>query len=210
MTRDYQLGPAHPFDAGWGTGIKWTPKHVELWTVEGCVGQAAHESATPWDFWYRLGYREAFPQVTHWWFRSVWTGRIAVSAPDPALTEPDAVWGTVQFDVLDRPRLPWSVAYRPLVRVQTPLPPLAVEGANLPLRLSLARAVLGVIQGDLLADDWVGVTSLVAAGELERVLPVTWAQAAQAFGGSWRLHGVDDPPRRALCRLLGLAPPDEA
>lgn len=209
MTKDYQLGPAHPFDAGWGTGIKWTPETVELWTVEGCVAQATHDSVSAWDFWEGLCFREAFPQISHWWFRSVWTGRIAVSMPDAALTEVDAVWGSIIFDVLGQPRLPWSVAYRPLVRVQVPLPPLAVEGANLPLRLSLARAVLGVIQGDIRADDWVGVTSLVAADKLERVLPRTWAEAAQAFGGNWRLHGVDDPPRRALCRLLGLEPPEE-
>lgn len=205
------MAPAHPYQEALGTGIEWTPATVRLWEQGSVTATAAHTKASAWEFWYGLHFREAFSNVTHWWFRSLWTGRIAISLPDPTLSEESAVWGWMAFDLLDTPRRPWTMSEGGLVVIAPPYPPNEEQPANLPLRLSLARAILAVLSDDLAPDTWLGVTSLVARDELERVFPTTHAEAARLFGGEWRLaHGDEalaDPPRAALCGLLGLAPP---
>ena len=89
------------------------------------------------------------------------------------------------------------------------LPPNEEQPANLPLRLSLARAILAVLRDEAGPNAWLGVTSLIHRDDLARVLPTTHAEAAQRLGGVWRLaegnSALTDPPRTALCRLLGLA-----
>jgi hypothetical protein len=45
------------------------------------VALGQHTTTTPWDFWYHLAFAEAFPQVEYWWFRSLWTNRVRLSAP---------------------------------------------------------------------------------------------------------------------------------
>ena len=139
-----RMVPAHPYQAALGTGIEWTPTTVHLWEQGQVTMTAKHMTTTPWDFWYNLAFREAFAAVTHWWFRSLWTGRIAVSLPDPTLTEDRAVWGWMTFDVLDRPRRTWSISDGAMVTIHPPYPPHEEQEANLPLRLSLARAILAV------------------------------------------------------------------
>lgn len=205
-----RMAPAHPYQAALGTGIEWTPGTVRLWEQGRVSATAQHAAASAWEFWYGLHYREAFPEVTHWWFRSLWTGRIAVSLPDPELVEDSAMWGWMAFDVLDTPRLPWTVSEGAVITIAPPYPPNEEQPANLPLRLSLARAILMVLRDELAPDTWLGVTSLVQRDELDEVLPTTHDEAARAFGGAWRLaHGettLDEPPRAALCRLLGLTP----
>ncbi len=206
-----RMAPAHPYQAALGTGIEWTPDTVRLWEQGQVTATAPHTTATPWDFWYGLHFGDAFPDVTHWWFRSIWTGRVAVSLPDPSLTEETAIWGWMTFDLLDTPRRPWTMSEGAVVVIAPPYPPHEEQPANLPLRLSLARAILAVVRDEAPPDTWLGVTSLVHRDELERVLPTSHSEAAQTFGGAWRLaHGestLDDPPRAALCRLLGLTPP---
>ena len=205
-----RMAPAHPYQAALGTGIEWTPGTVRLWEQGNVTATAKHTTASAWDFWHGLHFREAFPDVTHWWFRSIWTGRIAVSLPDPSLSEDAAVWGWMTFDVLGSPRLPWTMSEGAVIAIAPPYPPNEEQPANLPLRLSLARAILMVLRDELAPDTWLGVTSLVQRDDLALILPTTHHEAAQAFGGAWRLaHGettLADPPRAALCRLLGLTP----
>ncbi len=205
------MAPAHPYQAALGTGIEWTPTSVRLWE-QGCVtATATHTTTTPWDFWYGLHFRQAFPNVTHWWFRSLWTGRIAISLPDEALSEEQALWGWMTFDVLDTPKRPWTMSEGAVIVIAPPYPPNEEQSANLPLRLSLARAILAVLRDELAPDSWLGVTSLVHRDELERVFPTSHAEAARLFGGEWRLaHGDEalaEAPRAALCELLGLVSP---
>ncbi|HEU4322703.1 MAG TPA: hypothetical protein VFS21_06100, partial [Roseiflexaceae bacterium] len=201
-------------DPALGTGIRWTAEQVELWERGSITATAAHDTPSAWAFWHGLRFRDAFPEVTHWWFRGIWTGRLAISRPDPELTSEGQLVGWVTFDLLDQPRRAWSINEGAVLTVAVPLPPLAEQPGNLPLQLSIARAVLLVLQGDAPADSWLGVTSLVAREELERTLPATHAEARAALGGNWRLaNGAEpfaDPPRDALCRLLGLLLPDEA
>lgn len=205
-----RMAPAHPYQAVLGTGIEWMPDTVRLWEQGNVTATAKHAMATAWDFWYGLHFRAAFPTVTHWWFRSIWTGRIAVSLPDPTLSEETALWGWMTFDVLDTPRRPWTMGEGAVIAIAPPYPPNEEQPANLPLRLSLARAILAVVRDEAAPDSWLGVTSLVQRDALAQVLPTTHDEAARAFGGAWRLaHGDTtlDAPRRALCLLLGLMPP---
>ncbi len=205
------MAPAHPYQAALGTGIEWTPTAVRLWEQGSVTATATHTTTMPWDFWYGLHFREAFPNVTHWWFRSLWTGRIAISLPDGALSEEQALWGWMAFDVLDTPRRPWTMSEGAQIVLAPPYPPNEEQSANLPLRLSLARAILAVLRDEVAPDSWLGVTSLVHRDELERVFPQSHAEAARLFGGEWRLaHGDEalaEAPRAALCELLGLTPP---
>lgn len=101
------------------------------------------------------------------------------------------------------------MAKRGGVTIAPPYPPNEAQPANLPLQLSLARAVLAMLRDEAAPDAWLGVTSLVQRDDLARVLPATHAAAAQAFGGAWRLDAAAgahaETPRAALCRLLGLA-----
>lgn len=207
---DY-MAPAHPYQAALGTGIEWIPNTVRLWEQGKVTVTANHTTATAWDFWHGLHFQEAFPSVTHWWFRSIWTGRIAVSLPDTTLSEESALWGWMTFDVLDMPRRPWTMSEGAVIAIAPPFPPHEEQLANLPLRLSLARAILAVVRYEATPDSWLGVTSLVQRDQLAQMLPTTHDEAARAFGGAWRLaHGettLEDSPRAALCRLLGLARP---
>lgn len=67
-----------------------------------------------------------------------------------------------------------------------------------------------MLRDEAAPDTWLGVTSLVQRDELVRVLPTTHAEATQTFGDPWQLAegdaALNDPPRAALCRLLGLMP----
>jgi len=209
MTNE-QMAPAHPYIEALGTGIAWTPTTVTRYAGGTAVERVPYQTATPWEFWHGLHFRAAFPRVTHWWFRSIWTGRVQVSLPDPALSQDDALVGWVQFDLLDTPRRPYLVIDETPVAVLPPYPPHAEEPANLPLRLGLARLIVGVIGGEVEPDRWMTVTSLVPRERLATLFPVTHAEAAQVFGG-WRLAAGDEPLRTplraALCAALGVPRP---
>lgn len=181
------MAGAHPYQAALGTGIEWTPNVVRLWERGEVSATTSHTTATAWDFWYGLHFCALFPSVTHWWFRSLWTGRVAVSLPDPALSDEQALWGWMTFDVLDAPRRAWTMTEGAQITIAPPYPPHEQQPANLPLRLNLARAILAVLRDEAAPDTWLGVTSLVHRDELARVLPTTHAEAAQTFGGAWRL-----------------------
>lgn len=212
MTSEH-MAPGHPYRTSLGTGIEWTPDHARRWEGGEVVATARHTSPTAWAFWHELAFAQAFPEVTHWWFRSIWTGRVQFSMPDPTFVETDTIWGWVTFDVLDQPRRPYSVREGVVLEVSPPFPPNDEQPANLPLRLTLARCILGVLQDELAPDTWIGVTSLVARELLAQALPATTSDAAAVYGTGWRLTNgaatISDAPRAALCRALGLLPPDE-
>jgi hypothetical protein len=204
-----RMAPAHPYLPALGTGIAWTPGAVILYEGGKAVETARHRTATPWEFWQGLSFRETFPRVTHWWFRGIWTGRVRVSLPDEALTQGDALVGWVTFDMFDLPRRPYSVIDETPLAVLPPYPPLEEQPANMALRLSIARLIVGVIRGEVEPETWLTITSLVPRDRLHAFFPATHEEAARVFGG-WRLAEGDEPlrlpVREALCRLLGLEP----
>lgn len=66
-----RMAPAHPYQAALGTGIAWAPDMARLWAQGRVTATARHASVTAWNLWHDLRFRETFPAVTHWWFRSV-------------------------------------------------------------------------------------------------------------------------------------------
>lgn len=149
--------------------------------------------------------------ITHWGFRSVWTGRVKVGLPEQTPLAGAAAWGWMTFDLLGQPRRPWAITDSNPVGVDVPLPPNEEQMANLPLRLMLGRIILAVLRDELPPERWVAITSLVAAGDLDRAFPLTHEAAAASYGGEWRLAMGDSlmtaPPRDALCLALGLKQP---
>jgi len=206
-----RIGMGHVYSEATGTGIEWQPGKARLWHGGKVVAEAAHKTATAWDFWHGLHFREAFPMITHWGFRSVWTGRVKVGLAEQTPLEDAAAWGWVTFDLLDEPRRPWAILDSNPVGIEPPLPPNEEQMANLPLRLMLARIVLGVFRDELAPDTWVAVTSLVTTGDLDRAFPQTHEEAADVYGGEWRLAMGNSlmtaPLRDALCTVLGLKQP---
>jgi len=209
-----RMAPAHPYISSLGTGIAWTPDTVIVYKQGQPVETAAHTTQSPWNFRHTLAFRDCFPQVTHWWFRSIWTGRVAISAPDPAFIQTDELWGWVTFDVLDQPRRSWIVVNTgSTLAVTVPYPPNEVQIANLPYRLALGRLILATFQGDVPTDTWFGITSLVPAGDLAALFPLTVAEGQRNLGGNWQLvvggeETLRGPLRTELCRVLGLEEPE--
>lgn len=207
-----RMAPAHPYIPALGTGIDWTRTTATLYEGGNATLTAQHQAASAWEFWHDLHFRTAFPSVTHWWFRSIWTGRVRVSLPDATLTQQDALWGWVTFDMLDAPRRPYAVIDTTPLAVLPPYPPNEEQPVNLPLRLSIARLIVGLIRQEVEPETWFIVTSLVQRDQLHRYFPTTHEAAAQVYGG-WRLAEGDEPLRRplreTLCRLMGLEPDPE-
>lgn len=206
-----RIGMGHVYSEATGTGIEWASGKAWLWHGGKVMAEAAHATATPWEFWHGLHFRTVFPMITHWGFRSVWTGRVKVSSPETQPLDDEAVWGWMTFDLLDEPRRPWAITDTNPVGIEPPLPPNEEQLANLPLRLMLARTILSVFRDELPPDSWVGVTSLVAARDLNRAFPLTHKAATEVYGGEWRLAMGDSlmaaPLRDALCTVLGLKQP---
>lgn len=215
--------PAHVYQPQLGSGIEWTPERVRLWMGGAVWLEARNTTAAAWDFWYELRMVEAFPDVTHWWFRDAWTGQVRISRPQ-SLQDATTIYGWMQFIDQAVPAVAWTLSEREPLIVGTPMPPNALQPVNLPLRLGLARYVLAVLNDELVADEWYLISSLVRRDELAAAFPTTLdalrvvlprpltrlvTPAAVDLGGerTWRLDLVEAPLREALCRLQGLMPP---
>lgn len=202
------MAPGHVYQPQLGTGIEWLPEEARLWNGGKVIATAAHQTASPWAFWHDLAFATAFPQVTHWWFRSLWTGRVQIGSAEKTPLDERTIWGWVTFDLLDQPKRIWSVTEANPVIIDTPYPPHEEQPINLPLRIILARLIQATLQDDMNPNTWIAVTSLVARDELAATFPTTHAAAAATFGGEWRLSAGDAalglPMRAALCGAMGL------
>jgi hypothetical protein len=154
-------------------------------------------------FWYELEFMKHFPQVLYWYFGSSWTGRVRVSAPLSPLedTQGTFVTGFMQFVDEQSDALPYSIGLTNPVEVYTPLPPLIdsrVSALNLPLRLRLGELVTLLTTGDILADEWLVVTSLVERSELPDLLSTT----ATTAGRNWIIEQLPYSPRELLAENM--------
>ena len=206
-----QIGMGHVYTADRGTGIAWQPEQVQLWMGGKVIAEAAHTIASAYQFWYGLHFREAFPMITHWGFRSIWTGRVKVGLTQRTPLIDGAFWGWMTFDLLDAPKRPWAILDTNPVGVEPPFPPHEEQLANLSLRLILGHMIMATFRDELPPDTWMGVTSLVENANMERAFPLTHREAVDYFGGEWRLAMGDSlmhlPLREAFCQGLGLTPP---
>jgi hypothetical protein len=246
-----QMANGQPYQPHTKTGILWRPPLAQAATY-GQPGAGAIPASTPttatvslWDkgvklaeasplkartayeFWHSLEFMEVFPQITHWWFGSVWTGQVRLSQPVALLEDANAkgVMGFMQFVDEQTESLPWSIADTTPVEVFVSLPPLFSNPANFPLRLRLAELVLGLVPGDTLADQWYFVTSLVTPAQLQSLLYPVLAPATElaltaatipgagptsssvSTGVGWALEGHTEALPSTFCALLGLKEP---
>ncbi|NNJ12227.1 hypothetical protein EKD04_018010 [Chloroflexales bacterium ZM16-3] len=207
-----QIGMGSVYRPETGTGIAWQPGQAQLWMGGKVIAQAAHDTPSPWAFWHGLHFGTAFPMITHWGFRSVWTGRVKIGPTQKTpIDDRGTFWGWVTFDLLDAPRRTWGILDTNPVGVETPYPPNEEQPANLPLRLVLAHLIVARFRDEIPPDTWMAVTSLVASDQLARVFSRTHQEAATTYGSAWRLAMGDSlmaaPLRDALCIGLGLTQP---
>ncbi|MGC1379301.1 MAG: hypothetical protein WA821_23925 [Anaerolineales bacterium] len=192
-----RMAPGHVYQPKLGTGIEWTPGGVILWEDFREVEHAGHNTTSPYQFWRDLAFAEAFPSVTHWWFRSAWTQRVRLPGIQ-GMVGGGTVWGYMQFIAEDVPAQTWSISEGEPPEIFVPFPSNEVQPVNLPLRLALARLVAGVVADQVQRDTWMVVTSLVRREELAQTFPDTLDALP------WKLEGVHKPIREALCNLQGL------
>ena len=212
------MAPGHRYNPELGTGIEWsTDGTAQLYQGGKVIATGQHSATSAYEFWHSLAFRETFPQITHWWFGSAWTGFVRVSPPTGDLDETTTV-GSMQFVDEETPGMAWTLTHD--FRVAPPLPQFHVNPLNLPLRRQLAEMVLVPIVQQLLArsddqvravqilDDifidvdvivpnqWIGVTSLVERDRLEEMFATKplW----------WVLEPLGVPLRAALCQIQGL------
>jgi len=198
QTKEY-AAPGHAYMERLGTGIEWQPGNAHLWERGRVTLKAEHQTQSPYEFWQKLVFAEAFPQVTHWWFRSAWTQRVRLTRAQGMLDQ-ITVWGYMQFIDDGEPGQIWAVVENDVPVIETPYPPNEVQPVNLPLRLTLARLVAGVFSDDVLQDQWIVVTSLVENKNLALVFPTS------LNAHPYRLAGVEGNLRNELCRVQGIMP----
>jgi hypothetical protein len=194
-----RMAPGHVYQPRLGTGIQWQPGVVKLWENGQVTAEAAHTTASPYEFWYGLAFAGCFPDVTHWWFRSAWTQRVRLTRLQGELAD-GSLWGLMQFIDEHTPGQMYTISDTEPPVIAVPYPPNVVHSVNLPLRIALSHLVVGIITGEVNPDQWKIVTSLVKREELDAVFPIP--QVALP----WQLEGIEISLRQALCDLQGLMP----
>ncbi len=226
-TRLYQqerTAPGHPYDPRTGSGIEWKPGSAYLWEGGRITERAPHYTASPFESWFWLTFKDVFPAVTHWWFGTAWTGKVWVRAVLPPV-EGGPIVGGMTFGDRTQPERPWHIQVGDPPRVATPLPPRSGNACSLTLQLALGQLVWEMHIGNrpsslvswptwangvpeapprsarriLQQQNVVLVTSLVARTALPDVFPLT--------PGPWYPVGVDRPLRQTFCHSLGLHSP---
>ena len=196
-----QMAPGHKFLERLGSGIQWQPGVVRLYQRGQVRFEAEHDTESPYQFWYQLVFADVFPQVTHWWFHSAWTQKVRLTRAQGLLEkDPPTLYGYMQFIDDEQPSQLWTITERDMPVVETPYPPNEVKPVNLPLRLALARLAVATLTDDVIADRWVGITSLLEAEQISQALP------KRRDAMTYRLAGVETNLRTAFCRLQGLEP----
>lgn len=218
----HSIASGHPYDPATQTGIEWKPNgEVFLHRRSEPRSIGSHTTSSAYQYWHTLGFQASFPDVTHWYFGSAWTGNVRFSLP---VQQSDTEYeGYMQFTDEQTNGLPYTITQTgQSLTVSVPLPPMHVVPQNLVLRRTLAEVVLvPVIQalaptadvtGSALAfsslfvdpdsiapDRWIGVTSLVARDDLALMFPESaipwWTLVPFTDGSSFR---------SLLCRVQGL------
>jgi hypothetical protein len=225
------LAAGHVYLERTGSGIQWSPTVAKLYRDGQVVAEASHQTASPWEFWSTLAFKDAFPQITHWWFHSGWTGQVKISRPFATQGEA-VVTGYMQLLGPEVPASLYTIQDEgDRVMIDVPYPPNDFRPVNVPLRLALARMVWGVINDDIDADTWYDATSLVGRDELEAAFPVDEGAlqvdvpsrlTAMVEAGAdadallpktvvWRLDSFEGMGvREGWCRMMGLQPVEVA
>jgi hypothetical protein len=170
---------------------------VKLWEGGQVTVESAHTAKTPFEFWYNLAFKDCFPEVTHWWFRSAWTQRVRLTQLQGELVD-GSLWGLMQFIDGQTPGHMYTITEADPPVIAVSYPPNEVQPVNLPLRLALSRLVVGIVTGEVVPGQWNIVTSLVQRDDLKDIFPT------KTITGFWQLESIDSSLRQALCSLLGI------
>lgn len=184
------------------SGLEWLEGEVLLWEKGAVKMRAPHDTESAYEFFYGLHFASAFPDVTHWWFRSAFTQRVSLTRAVGMYPDDLTSWGYMRFINDQSPQLMWTAVDGSPPLIGVPFPVGHEQPVNLPLQIALARLVVGVVTDQVKANSWMPVTSLVARDELEVVFPESTAQIAWGFGIEGPAEGTT--LRRALCELLAL------
>lgn len=161
-----QSAPALPYNAETQTGILWGPDTLELWQNGERLDIAEVETVSAHDCWASAQYVDAFPTITHWWFGSLWTQRVQVTAVKQQEDGSHRVW--LQPVLVDADELMWTVPVDGMPF--GPLPDYAGGEANKPLFLRLGNLALLAVKQQVPLNEWVLLTSLVSNQELQALL----------------------------------------
>lgn len=160
--------PGHPYSAVQGSGIRWSRERLELWDQGELRDVAEPLTATAAAFWGDLLFAQAFPMVTHWWFGSSWTQRVRATT---RAVRPDGVrfvW--LQAVQEDADELLWELDGAG--NATGPMPPFADHPVNLPLQRCFAALATQAVAEVVPIGQWCLLTSLVATGDLARMIPL--------------------------------------
>jgi len=192
-----RIAPGHLYQPRLGTGIQWQPGLVKVWEGGHVTAEATHNMANPYQFWYNLAFKDCFPEVTHWWFRSAWTQKVRLTLPQGQLAD-GAFWGLLQFIDEQNPGQMYTIIDADPPVIAVPYPPNEVQPVNLPLRLALSRLVAGIVTGEVIPGQWYIVTSLVRSDLLDNIFNTTQVVIP------WLMEGIETSLCQALCWLQGL------
>lgn len=166
--------PGHPYRAATGSGIRWEADRVELWAQGTLLDVAEPMTATATAFWGDLVFAESFPTVTHWWFGSSWTQRVRATARTLRSDGTRLIW--LQAVAEDEDELLWEVSVEGHASGQ--MPAFADHSENIPLQRRMATLAMQAGLEIIPTGQWCLVSSLVAADDLSRLLPLevrdTW------------------------------------
>ncbi|MBN2044149.1 MAG: hypothetical protein JW757_03935 [Anaerolineales bacterium] len=192
-----RMAPGHMYQSRLGTGIQWQPGVVKLWEGGQVTAKAPHSTQSPYEFWYNLAFKDSFPEVTHWWFRSAWTQKVRLTSLQGQLAD-GAFWGLMQFIDEQSPAQMYTITETKLPIISVPYPPKEVQPINLPLRLALSCLIVGIAKEVFIPNQWYIITSLVHKCHLEKAFP-TRQDAIPCH-----IDGIGNPLRESLCRLQGI------
>jgi len=206
MAQQEIMAPGHAYLKSTGSGIAWEPGKATLWWRGDVMAVGKHATASAREFWETLAFAQAFPQITHWWFRSAWTHQARVSLP-VGMYDDVTPMGYIQFIDDQEPANLWMMVESDYPIIDIPFPPLEAQPVNIPLRLALARLLMAVVTDRFNPNVWCTVTSLVKTSDLEVTFPMTHP-IPTGYGGFFQLNNGDDPLttplRKHLCNLMGL------
>jgi hypothetical protein len=154
-------------------GINWFPDRVEMYEKGIKTDERAIKTDSPWEFWYGLAFRDAFPEVTHWFFASPWTQNVRMTQilGQNNDMEGDYFYGEMQFiNENEAPEI-FTITNNVPPEVDVPYPPEQVKRINIPLRLLLSKMVIALLSDDIIPNAWYAITSLVETEHLETIFP---------------------------------------
>ena len=138
------IASARPYRVDLGEGIEIIEHTARLWQQGQVIATAEINEVSPYDFWYHLKFREAFPQITHWRSGAACETTVQVSALQGEVGN-GTFHGALWLGDSDEARL-WEVSSGAPATIAVPA--LANDVGDLLGQLALTRAIVSVFNGE--------------------------------------------------------------